>query len=639
MDVITVNTTTPANESGDRQPIPGSEILGQGVNPCDYRKPVKPVCSVQGTDKEFQLRDKTYYHDKAIRPREEPHGRNTDEAFVTRTDYQKSVNRTVGIEGKYGAFSGRFSLTFDAEYDAFLEKAAALKTDAMTLFALHLEDQTPTAAFKTAADALPAKFEGNEAAFYQFFAKWGAYVVTDVTLGGSMEYALLVETAHFTSKEQLQAQVGAEYGACFKGSGTDKEREEIKNSSTYTKRTLTTTGGKPEIFAGVNLSDPKDWLQQYKDWANSVAGAPAVVLLTLEPISSFVADDRKDATAKALEQYMQSSAVISSSWKQSQISVSGQQVNAPDAAGPSLRVVFIDRVTVERKETRFPAPDRGSSAEALEQYWSRVHDHLASASPQDKVLLLATERWLRDPGYSPSGAAYEALLNHGASDATLKRWQALSVGTIPCPVAGISYVLAGANGEGKGVDALAAGFGTPDVNLEPTAKVVVVLPHADAGRIKVIKDEVPVEKSGNVFYAIQSWSDAPRLFLASDKGTSRLLLQGDDATNPGQCWYKHPVDERYGLAPHVLVNYLTCGAIEGKPGSAESAVTPFGLDLQDDWLWNIRGDEGSANFVLLYYRDANWNLASNMFPSPRAHVRTWDAGDHAMLWQQHRRNP
>jgi MAC/Perforin domain len=634
--MTTITITDPA-----RQPIAGTHLLGHGINPfSDFRTAVHPICDTQGTDQEWQYDGKTYYHGKSVLPSVDPSGVDTQDAFSSREEYQKVIGAQLSIEAKYGAFSGRFNATYGSSYEAFMEYDAALKTYASTRWKLQLEDKTPTDdAFKKAAAALPSEFKGNEDMYYQFFVQFGAYIVTEVSLGGSMDYASLVEKARVTSTDKLALQVGAEFDACFKGSGTYEQREEMKKSSAYTKRTLKVFGGKTQLL-DVNLSDPQDWNQKFTAWKDSIDGAPIVAKLQLTPISSFVADDRKKVVAKALEKYMESAAMIESSWTQSKISVSGDEfLLASNPSAPALRIVFIDRTSLKQTETKFEAPDPGSTPDAFQAYWSRVHDHLAAADPQEKMLLLATERWLRDRGYYPSPRVCEDLLRHGATERNLTRWDVLTEKTLSCPVAGLSYVLAGAYGKNNGTDALVTGFGRPDKSLRPTARVAVVLPREDAdGRIKVIRDGAPAEMPESDFYVIKSWSDAPRLVLAADvSGTPRAILQDDDKGKLEQYWFKYAADQRYGWNPSVLINYLTCGVINGRIPRGESEIVHFEMNQQDDVLWDIRGNDGTANFVLLYMKDQNWNLASAA--GPRVEVRTWDGGDHAMLWQQMKRMP
>lgn len=632
MDTITV--VDPA-----RQAIAGADILGHGINPFgDCRTALHPICDTGGTEMEWEFRGTKYYHGKCIRPSNYPDGQDTQEAFSTREQYQESIGGRLDVEAKYGAFSGRFSATYSKKYDALIEYDAALKTYAETLWKLHLEDQTPTKEFKDAVAALPTDFLGHEDAYYQFFAKYGAYVATEVMVGGSTDYGLLVEKSHVTSTKDLETQVGIEYGACFKGSGTAEQRETMKRSSAYSKRTLRVLGGKPGIFAGVELENPQDWNAAFKQWEGSIADTPVAVNVTLTPISAFVDSARKVAMSKALEKYLQSAAMVESSWTQSKISVSGDDLLAAgNPTAPVLRVVFIDRTTLKQTETKFEAPDPGSTTQAFQAYWSRVHDHLAAADPQDKMLLLATERWLRDRGYYPSPKVCEDLLRHGATEKNLTRWDVLTEKTLSCPVAGLSYALAGAYGKNNGTDALTAGFGRADNSLRPTARVAVLLPRDNPdGRTNVIKDGPPSEDAKSTFYVIQNWSEAPRLVLGADtNGTSRATLEPDDKSKLEQYWYKFAADERYGWNPYVLVNYLTCGVINGRLPRGESQIVHFDVVQQDDVLWDIRGNTGSANFVLLYMKDQNWNLASAA--GPRVEVRTWDADDHAMLWEQHER--
>lgn len=618
----------------ERQPIAGTEMLGHGLNPFgNLRSVTSVVCDTRGTEQTVVIDNKTYYCAKSIKAYADTLGKKKEIAYFSREEYQSDVSLDIGAEGKYGAFSGRFRVTFGREYDSLTECRAALRSEAITLWSLQLEDTTPTPEFKTAADKLPATYEGNEEAFYRFFQQWGAFVVTKVTVGGSMDYAMLVQNSHVTSKEKLQAQVGAEYGSFFKGTGTYEQREEIKRSSGYTVRTLTIWGGNSKLVS-VEFSDPKDCSAAFQSWTDSVASAPQVVLMEVKPINAFI---NTPAAEKALTKYLHSNAMIQSNWYESLLSVAGDttQVNAT-ISGPALRVVLMDRTTLRKNERRFPAPDPGSQQQAFDDFWAGVHAFLAASDPQKEMLLLATERWPRDRGYFPSSAVHQDLLNHGASEARLNRWEELSNYARRCPVAGLSYVLAGSeDGRNKGVDALAAGFGKPETSLRPTARVSVLLPHSDNGKITTINDEPRTEDAKNEFISIQSWTNFPRPVLAAqinDEG-NRLLLVADDPEKLEQCWYIFSSDERQGMQPKVFINYLTCGIIQATVGG-ETSIQPFQSPLQDDVLWDVRGDSGKSNFELFHYRDQHWNLSNNI-GTPR--VRPWY--EDWMWWERNARTP
>jgi hypothetical protein len=113
-------------------------------------------------------------------------------------------------------------------------------------------------------------------------------------------------------------------------------------------------------------------------------------------------------------------------------------------------------------------------------------------------------------------------------------------------------------------------------------------------------------------------------------------MQDEDEKKLEQYWYKYAADPQPETNLYVLVNYLTCSVIVGRLPRGESEMVHFDNVPQPDVLWWIRGDDGKANFPLFYMKDQAWNLAS---AGRRVEVRTWDADDHAMLWQQIPRTP
>jgi hypothetical protein len=64
---------------------------------------------------------------------------------------------------------------------------------------LHLKNNArATDDFAKDLAALPDQFSG-QIAFYDFFRKYGTYVISSVTIGGSLDYAMLIDRKQTTS--------------------------------------------------------------------------------------------------------------------------------------------------------------------------------------------------------------------------------------------------------------------------------------------------------------------------------------------------------------------------------------------------------------------------------------------------------
>lgn len=621
--------------------IPGCEWLGHGINPFgDFKEQdfAGVVCDTNGKEVEFDVNGKTYGRPKSVGFLSRTRSEETVEAFTSREEYQSSLKQKLDLEVSYGAFTGGFELTFGSDYKSLSERSAALVNYSSTLWQLILNDKTPSSAFQAAVAKLPSTFNG-ETAFYDFFRDYGAFVIVNVTLGGSMDYAMLIDRSESTSKETLKAKARAEYDVFFKGSASSSKIEEVKKFREHRVSKLTIKGGKPGAITKLDLDSPDDAakrtlsLDSFETWKSTIADTPDVVTMKLMRIDAF-AGEKGPAIAAALDKYLGGAALVEANWMGSTIVMSGVLRNAAAASAPALRAVIVDKRTLEQKEQRFQAPDAGQSSAQFDEFWKNVNTALAAANPSDKMLLFATERWPRDARYFPPQDVRETLYRHGAREASLNRWDTLTRNAQSCPLAGMSYVLAGDAGRNKGLDAFSAGFGIPDKNtLTPRARVSVLLPREPrTGKIRLLHDDKPVEESNSDLYVIRNHNGSQPVLAADAAGSARLLLKADDATKPEQYWYFYSMGERYGMRPYVLINYLTCGVLAGKRGGGESDLQRFNFNFQDDVLWDYRGDDEKANMLMLHYHMESWNLTN---AGGQAAVRVWYQD--GMHWRRTRR--
>ncbi len=628
-------------------PIPGSELLGYGIRPFGDFLPrgddrAGKVCDPSaGGLLEFEYAGKKYTRPQTVGFSEEPSGDTDVDVFSSREDYQNHVRDKLDIDVNYGAFSGGFKLTFDSDFTAFSERTAALVNYSGTLWSMSLDNHTPSPDFMKVVTGLPETFNGQPE-FYDFFNTYGAFVVVNVTMGGSMKLASLVERSESSSESSLAMSANAEYDVYFKGSADLSKVEKAKKLRDHRHFKLTTLGGDPRSISTISLDDPgdpakrKQAFEAFENWKATIPGSPIPVSMSLLKIDAFVGKQKKAVIAAALQSYLGGTVTVESTWIDSNIVLSGARSNAAAASSPVLHAVVLDRMTLKQEEKKFQAPDPNDPSAKLEDFWKGVHAFLSAADADNTMLLLATQRWPRDRRYFPPEDVRRVLYKHGARDASIDRWDLLTRNVQPCPLAGLSYVLAGSPRQNSGTDAFAAGFGVPDSNtLTPTAKVSVLLPRdTSTGKIKVVADEKPLEDSRTDLYIIQNHL-APNPVLSADAGGRRVLLKPEDHSKPEQYWYFYSAGARYTWQPVALINFLTCGAVAGKVGGQDEAeLHRVEFPMQDDVLWDYRGNDQTANMLLLHYNMQNWNLAN---VAGSAKVDTWEKP--GMHWARVRRAP
>lgn len=620
------------------QLIAGSEMLGHGIDPFgDFNdsRTVGVICDTSAKEVPVVFDGNTYYHAKSVGYQAKPESDELVDMFTSRDEYEKNLEQKLGVEAKYGAFSGSFEHTFGSDYKSLTERTAVRLSYSSTLWTLLMEDKTPSEKFLAAVAALPGEFDKrNPDKFYQFFRSYGAFVVTEVTVGGFLDYAMLIDRSQSTSKTTSETKIKADYGVFFKGNASQKEIEEVNRFREHRSSKLSVKGGESSALSALDLESPKDCSSQFKAWIKTIPNAPKVASMRLTRIDAF-AGDKRAAVAAALEQYLGGTALVESTWSESTIVLHGDQANAALGLGaPSLRVIFMDTRTLQMEQRIFPAPDQGSPDERVSEFWGGVQSHLKNHDPKEKMLLMATERWPRDARFVPPSAVRELMLARGARESTLKRWSNATQDIQPNPLAGVSYVLAGANGRNTGQDALAVGFGKPGMSLRPTAKVSVLLPRDVEGRVRVIADGKPVEDTNTELFVISSITGGEPLLGADLSESTRMVLSSEDPNNLGQYWYFYSAGTRYGWQPYVIINYKTCGVLQGKWGGGESMLSRFDYNLQDDVLWDFRGDDSNFHLLMLHYNHESWNQAAT---GTRTQVKRWRTDD--MFWRRKKRKP
>jgi hypothetical protein len=463
----------------------------------------------------------------------------------------------------------------------------------------------------------------------------------------------MVDRSVEENETEIASNIKTEYGAFFKGNASADEIKKIKRFSEHRSVHLRVKGGETSLIPG-SVGMPElntNYAKEFKEWLKSVAepGKSYVISIKLKLISDVFDEAKRTAVGQALKLYWPTTVSVESTWNGSTMETWGPQLSlgSPNTpSSPRLRIVLFDRKTLQKKEALLDAPS--NSDDALSAFWQNVANTIPVAS-DNTLLVLATERWPRDPRYFPPPEVKERLQSHGAREKTLKRWQEMTRNVQPCHLAGVSYVLIGGKTKNGGADAFVPGFGEVGKNLTPTAGVTAVLSRDSYGCVSEVNDPEIVEDTKTPLTIIPHGQGADRVLSADSDDRSRVILKRKDMQDPGQFWYMSPLPEnRYGLDPLIIINYKTCGCLQGngpKSKDAETRLVPVPVGaIHDDLLWSEAKWGHWTRFWLLHYHPQNWNL-STIQDEPsgpydaRLNTTTWNQQGMMFWWPPQKAQP
>jgi len=649
------------SDSDQLDVVGGINALGCGINKLFWPgklHALNRVLDAKHNEKPKIIDDKSYLLGDWVEFSRNPIATTSIDTFESIAEYDKKSSVHVNAKGKYGAFSAGFESTFSQRITQLDEYYAGARHDTQQLWTLQIKnlEEYLHGRFTDAVKDLPEFKEDLTTIgdFIDFFQKFGTDVITEVTVGGSLSYSVMIKKSSSSKKTDLDAAISVGYGA-FVANASTSISEEQKNQAKTQKVSIRTAGGLATDAVQFNLDQPANCHAAVQTWRKNLSQAPLVVDVEVKPIDQFFPKAYKkqqEAAKKAREWYLSHEATIEANWQESTISVKKGPANdtstqagagetrlrAGAGGEPALRIAIIGKDRKKRSDETLEAPNKRADAGTFAAFWQRVTEKLASvAADGHEMVLVATERWPRDTRYYPPVGVRALLREHGASEATLERWRKLVRHMQPCNIAGITYVLAGKALDKKTSDFVAAGFGANPDNICPTVTVTARLIGDDASTSHVLVTDWS-EKTNTKLYVIRNRDgDKPALAAGTQlKTTIEMVNVDDDAidggTYLGKYWYflRFP---RYGETPnsHILINYETGACLQSMiVARTNCQLQAFGDDnppRQDDIIWDIRGTPDKTNFLVLHCWPDAYNLAQS---DKSATVKTW-LQDH-MFW-------
>lgn len=233
-------------------------------------------------------------------------------SFTSREGFQEKVAAFAGVEGKYGAFSGELRAAYSTEVDRSSEYYYAFKNFYTRLGYLQLDPDTNllNGEFIDAVDKLPDSVtKDNLPAFADFFARFGAYYTSQVSLGASLEFYNGVSKQTSDTVTQVAAMLEAHYTGLFTTgsiSASVKDTQEWKSYAQNSTLSIATTGGDAIGAARLQSIDTHDpstsTVSAFDGWLETISDNPAVSEYKLTGIWN-VCGDKKSVVQQAWRLY------------------------------------------------------------------------------------------------------------------------------------------------------------------------------------------------------------------------------------------------------------------------------------------------------------------------------------------------
>lgn len=297
-------------------PIPGAGAVGCGFNILGTYSPESLTYQIVSlgdpNSSTYQYAGITYSVPQNTSPVDYSHKSGSSYVYNTQEQFQGHFAQKSGVSASYGAFSGQFNLAYSNTVNTdFTYYYGIYETD-ITTWDLKVNQisanwLTPEFVNDPDVQALPTTYTPeNQEQFFVVFRKWGTHFVSQVTLGGSLDYYSAVMTSYSSSQTQVKANIELEYKAVFTSSKATSEVEwEQLGQNWASSRTVmvNATGGNSTPLNALSPTYGDSDSDIFSTWADSVAASPSVIEFTLRPISQLFSGAQAGAVQDALRAY------------------------------------------------------------------------------------------------------------------------------------------------------------------------------------------------------------------------------------------------------------------------------------------------------------------------------------------------
>ena len=359
--------------------LPDSDLLGLGFDILgEYSvKSVKGVVAAlpPGAASQFTFGGTTYDVPSGVRAFQgsgQPSMTGKALVFESGREVQSHFAAKAGVKGTYGGFSGAFEALHGSDSSGGVSSWYGLLEGRLECFTMDLPNPSASPAFLADGDvqamlAGPVFNPSKADVFFRVFKKFGTHIVTQVSVGASIDYAATVNRSAASDKQAVSAKLDLEYKAAIADAAATATADWSTLGKTWANSrevSLNVTGGDESLM--MPALDPgfgDNYSQQYLAWVKTINSNPKMIDFQLTPLSelSGFSGQLAQALDEAIDAYTGYGIYVearkSPRGHSSLIEVSGKSVDLSDpyAGGrnqppdASIQLVVVDRCCCPRK--------------------------------------------------------------------------------------------------------------------------------------------------------------------------------------------------------------------------------------------------------------------------------------------------
>ena len=253
----------------------------------------------------FDFLGREYVVPSYVLPAEDTQGFYKEFTGETRDSFQNNLSQRAEVHASYGAFSGQMEESYSSQFASNSEHFYSYRSFYTRLALLQLIpdnlDQYLTDYFQQRVEQLPTTLDPNDIEpFADFFDDFGIYFISEVTLGGSLDYYVAVSKTSKMSTTEISGKVKLDYNALFQSAGVSAEVKNTQSWQSYSANrsvNIAAKGGDPPLLAkltGVDPDQPNSTsVSIYNQWLDTIDTNPAITDFKLKGIWELCGDKRQ----------------------------------------------------------------------------------------------------------------------------------------------------------------------------------------------------------------------------------------------------------------------------------------------------------------------------------------------------------
>lgn len=299
--------------------LPGSEALGFGFNilgEYDASSLTRQIYGHQTMDAQnwtYQPTGITYSvpDNTSIVPNTQ--STSTTQVFTSQESFQSYFSAKAGVKGSYATFRGEFSAAFSmtsASTESFSYGLYEADFNGWNVLQSDLSNNWLSPGFTSDPDVedLPSVYDvTTQDKFFAFFRKFGTHIVTQVTVGGSLNYFVAVEDSYSTNEAKVSANIQLEVQAVFYSASAESQAEWSQLGESWASSrqvTVSAIGGSASVLNSTTPTFGTNEANAFATWSSAVMENPAVTEFMLTPISAAFSGAQATAVGQALQAYL-----------------------------------------------------------------------------------------------------------------------------------------------------------------------------------------------------------------------------------------------------------------------------------------------------------------------------------------------